>query len=149
MTDGTRWEHVEQPILEALAAGDGVSMSDQELHAATGIDDADLMRSLRSLKEDDYIDAVLVQPDQADYPVRAAGVRLLPKGLRQAGLWPAEDFASAFMAALESAIGEETDPQRRSNLERLLNAAKTVGNMTLSAAIANAIGIGRSHLGLG
>ena len=76
-------------------------------------------------------------------------MRLLPKGLRQAGLWPAEDLSSAFFAALERAIGEETDPQRRSSLERVLIAARTVGNMTLSAVIANAIGIGRSHLGIG
>ncbi len=124
-------------------------MSDQELQAATGIEEPLLMRALRSLREDGYIDAVLVEPDQADYPVRALRVRLLPKGLRQAGLWPAEDLASAFISALERAIGEEDDPQRRSGLERVPAAAKTVGNMTLNAVIANAIGVGRSHLGLG
>jgi hypothetical protein len=149
VTDGMRWERVEQTILEALAVGDGTSMGDQELQEATGLDVPPLMHALRSLKEDGYIDAALIQPDQADYPVRAASVRLLPKGLRQAGLWPAEDLSSAFCAALERAIGEEADPQRRSSLERVLIAARTVGNMTLSAVIANAIGIGRSHLGLG
>jgi hypothetical protein len=35
------------------------------------------------------------------------------------------------------------------SLERVLTAARTVGDMTLSAVIANAVGIGRSHLGLG
>ena len=65
------------------------------------------------------------------------------------GLWPAEDLSSAFFAALERAISEEADPQKRSSLERVLIAARTVGNMTLSAVIANAVGIGRSHLGLG
>jgi DNA-binding MarR family transcriptional regulator len=149
VTDGRRWERVEQRILEALAAGDGTSMGDQELQEATGLDVPPLMHALRSLKEDGYIDAVLVQPGQADYPVRAASVRLLPKGLRQAGLWPAEDLSAAFCAALERAIGEEADPQKRSSLERVLIAARTVGNMTLSAVIANAVGIGRSHLGLG
>jgi DNA-binding MarR family transcriptional regulator len=143
------WERVEQPILEALAVGDGTAMGDQQLQDATGLDPPALMRALRSLKEDGYIEAVLVQPDQADYPVRAASVRLLPKGLRQAGLWPAEDLASAFFAALERAIDEEADPQRRSSLERVLNAARTVGKMTLSAVIANAVGVGRSHLGVG
>ena len=124
-------------------------MSDKELRAATGINEPTLMRALRSLKEDGYIHAVLVQPDESDYPVRAAEVRLLPKGLRQAGLWPAEDLALAFFAELERAIGAELDPERKSNLERVLGAAKTLGNMTLSAVIANAIGVARTHLGLG
>lgn len=149
MADGTRWQRVEQPILDALAAGDGSSMSDVDIRAATGLDEVILLRALRNLKEDAFIDAVLVQVDQADYPVRAANVRLLPKGLRQAGLWPAEELGSAFVAALEQAIAEEADPVKRSNLERVLGAAKTVGNMTLSAVIANAVGVAKAHLGIG
>ena len=107
------------------------------------------MRALRSLMEDDYIAGVLMQVDQEDYPIAADGIRLRPKGLRQANLWPREDLGAAFVAALEKAILEESDEQERSKLEGVLGAVKTLGGMTLSAVIANAVGVARSHLGLG
>jgi hypothetical protein len=141
-----RWQVVEQPILEALASGDGSSMSDEQLVAATGIEMSDLMRALRSLKEDDYIDGVLTEVDQEDYPVRAAGIRLLPKGLRQAGLWPSEDVGAAFIMALEKAIRDEPNEQERSKLQRARDALKAVGNTTLNTAIATAMGIGAEKL---
>jgi DNA-binding MarR family transcriptional regulator len=141
-----RWQHVEQPILEALAARDGASMSGEQLAEATGVAMPALMRALRSLKEDDYIDGVLTEVDQEDYPVRATGIRLLPKGLRQAGLWPSEDAAVAFIAALENAIRDEPDEQQRSKLQRARDALKAVGTTTLNTAITTAMGIGAEKL---
>jgi hypothetical protein len=148
MTLEQRWEHVEQPILETLAAGDGSSMSGDELAAATGIDKPDLMRALRSLKEDDYIEGALMDVGEADYPIEADGIRLRPKGLRQAGRWPKDDPAAAFVAALETAIRDEPDEQERSKLQRALDAAKALGGTTLNTLIGTAIGIGASRLGL-
>jgi hypothetical protein len=149
MSAAEHWWRVEQPILQALAAGDGAAMSGQQLVIATGIEEPILMRALRSLMEDDYIAGVLMQVDQEDYPIAADGIRLRPKGLRQANLWPREDLGAAFVAALEKAILEESDEQERSKLEGVLGAVKTLGGMTLSAVIANAVGVARSHLGLG
>jgi hypothetical protein len=149
MSAAEHWGRIEQPILQALAAGDGVAMSGQQLAIATGIEEPVLMRALRSLMEDDFIAGVLMQVDQEDYPIAADGIRLRPKGLRQADIWPREDLGAAFVAALEKAILEESDEQERSKLEGVLGAVKRLGGMTLSAVIANAVGVARSHLGLG
>ncbi len=89
-----------------------------------------------------------MEADQEDYPVRAANLRLLPKGLRQAGLWPNADPATAFLAALEAAIRDEPDEQERSRLQRMLDATKGLRSTTLNAFIGTAIGVGASHLGL-
>jgi hypothetical protein len=78
MSAAEHWGRVEQPILQALAAGDGAAMSGQQL-----------------------------------------------------------------------VIAEESDERERSKLEGVLGAVKTLGGMTLSAVIANAVGVARSHLGLG
>ncbi len=143
-----RWPRVEQPILDALASGDGSDMSDEQVEAATGIEHTVVTRALRDLKEAEYINCVLVEADQVDYPLRAAGIRLLPKGLRQAGLWPTDDFGAAFVAALEKAIEHEPDEEERTKLRGAITAVKAVGGMALNAAIANAVGIGKAHLGL-
>jgi hypothetical protein len=148
MTLQQRWEHVEQPILEALAGGDGSSMSSSQLVEATGIETPVLMRALRSLKEADYISAVLLTADEADYPLAADSVRLLERGLRQTRLWPNEDWSAALVAELEKAIQDEADEHERTKLDGVLGAVKTAAGMTLNAVIANAVGIGRVHLGL-
>jgi DNA-binding Lrp family transcriptional regulator len=143
-----RWTSVDQLILNTLAAGDGSDMTDHELEAATGIERVTLLRALRDLKQAGYIEAVLVEVDQEDYPVRAAGIRLLPKGLQQTGVWPPDELAAAFLAALEKAIAQETDDEERTKLQAMLDAAKMVGVMALGATIGNAIGYFRGKLGL-
>lgn len=148
MTVEQRWPRVEQPILDALAAGDGSSsMRGDEIERVTGLDHVEVMHALRSLKEDDYIDALLVEADQEAYPIMASGVRLRPKGLRKAGLWPAsDDLGEAFLAALEKAINDEPEGEERTRLERVLGAAQAVGKVALSAAVAQAVGIGIGHM---
>lgn len=145
---GRRWDRVEQPILEALAAGDGSAMHGRKLEAATGIERPLLMRGLRSLKDDDYIDASLMSVGELDDPIEADNIRLRPKGLRHTGLWPSEDLSTALVAALENAIRDEADEQERTKLEAVRGTVKTAAGMTLNAVIANAVGIGRAHLGL-
>ena len=151
MTDGMRWERVEQTILEALAVGNSTSMGDQELQEATGLDVSPPMHALRNLKEDGYIDAVLVQPGQADYPMRDCGRTFAAEGSAPSRAFAGfEGLSSAFFAALERAVGEEAGSSKAIEPgTRVCHRSKDdVGNMTLSAVIANAIGIGRSHLGL-
>jgi hypothetical protein len=143
-----RWPTVEQPILDALVAAGGRDVTGEELEAATGIEHVLLLRALRDLKEARYIDAVLVEVDQEDHPVRAVGIRLLEKGLQRSGLWPADDLAAAFLAALERLIEEESDDEERTKLQALRDAATTVGGMALGAVIANAIAYLRGRLGL-
>lgn len=140
------WERVEQQILEALARGDRGSMSGNQLRALTGLETPVLMEALRSLVEDGYVDAQLLTTGEADYPMDAHGVRLLPRGKRQAGLWPREDLAAAVLAAFEQAIREESDEGKRSSMERALAALKGLGAMTLSAVIGQAVAVGVSHL---
>jgi DNA-binding PadR family transcriptional regulator len=140
------WQRLEQPILEALAQGDGRSMSGNQLQAIMELETPMLMRALRSLSEDGYIDAQLLTTGETDYPIDADGIRLLPKGKRQAGLWPREDLAAAFLAAFEQAIRDESDDRKRSNMEKALDALKALGVMTLSAVIGQAVGVGASHL---
>ncbi len=124
-------------------------MNDHELAAMTGIQPQDLMYALRSLREDDFISGSSLEVDQEDYPVAADGIRLRPKGLQQAGLWPTDDLGTAFVAVLDKAIAQEPDEEQRTKLQGVvIAAAKAVGGMALNAAIANAVGIGKAHLGL-
>ena len=81
-------------------------------------------------------------------PAQGGGHPPASKGLRQAGLWPGDDLPAAFVAALENAIEQEPDEAQRTKLQGVITAAKAVGGMALNAAIANAIGIGKTHLGL-
>ena len=147
MTLEERWSRVEQPILEALATNES-AMSGRQLQAATGIELPTVMGALRSLKEDGYIDGVLMRVAEADYPIEADGIRLLPRGLRQTGVWPIEDWAAGFIAALERAIQDEPNRKERTKLERVLEAVKGLGGTTLSAIIATAVGFGAGRLGL-
>lgn len=140
------WDRVEQPILEAVASGDGSDMSDEQLLAATGIERPHLMRALRSLKEADYIAALLVEADEEDYPVRAVGIRLLPKGLQHTGLWR-EDWSTRLVDVLETAIQNETDETERTKLETVRAAVKSGVGTALNAVIARVIDIGMRGLG--
>jgi hypothetical protein len=54
----------------------------------------------------------------------------------------------AFLAALEKAIHDEPDEHERSKLQRARDALKALGGTTLNTAIATAMGVGASHLGL-
>jgi hypothetical protein len=140
------WDYIEQPILDALAAGDGSDMQDEQLQAATRIERVAMLRALRSLKEDEYIAAVLVEVDQEDYPVRAAGIRLLPKGKRHTGLWRA-DWSTRLVEALETAIQNETDETECTKLRTVLAAVKSGVGTALNAVIAHLIDRGMSGMG--
>jgi hypothetical protein len=52
------------------------------------------------------------------------------------------------VAELEKAIQDEADEHERTKLDGVRGAVKTAAGMTLNAVIANAVGIGRVHLGL-
>jgi DNA-binding HxlR family transcriptional regulator len=141
-----RWPHVEQPILNALASGDGGDMTGEELEAATGIEHVVLMRALRDLKEAGYIEARLTMSDP-DYPIRVWGIRLLEMGLRHTGVWPAsDDFGEGLLAALQQLLDKEPDEEERTKLQGAVTALKALGMVALTSAVSQAVGIGIGHI---
>jgi hypothetical protein len=146
MTVEPRWERVERPILEALAAADGRPLTGTELEEATGLETSVLMRSLRSLKEDAYVAGALMTVGEEDYPAAADSIRLTPKGLREVGIWPSTDVAAALIAALEELVANEPDADKRAKGDRAVKALKAFGTIALNAAISQAVGAGVSHL---
>lgn len=55
------------------------------------------------------------------------------KGRRQAGSWPAQDYAAQFLRLLDQAISQE--PENAPKLRRLREAAVGVGGATLSGML--------------
>jgi hypothetical protein len=52
------------------------------------LDEPSLMRGLRALKEDGFIDGALLTAAEADHPIAADGIRLTGRGRREVGAWP-------------------------------------------------------------
>lgn len=134
------WETRELLLLDAIAAADDVPIDAEALaETVDGLEHESLMRVLRSLARADYIEAILVEPDQTDYPVRVANIRLTERGKIAVGAWPSDDAAGErFLRAVELLADRETDPVKRTRLQALRDAAQTLGSSMLSTVLSQA-----------
>jgi hypothetical protein len=132
MADRT-WETREQPILEAVAkaeeSGVRVYLSSQ-IGADIGLTETATSIGFRGLEEDHYLTAG---------PKRFTGgvmmnPRLLGKGRRAVGQWPADPY-DELVTALRDRIAHEDDPEARGRLQRLLEALGDVGQKVATSVL--------------
>lgn len=143
MADRT-WEAREQPILEAVGAaeesGARIYLSSQ-LGADIGLTETTTAIGFRSLEEDGFLTAgpkrlsggVMVNP------------RLLGKGRRAVGQWPADPF-DELVAALRDQIAREDDPETRTRLQHLLDVVGEVGQGVVTSVLTDVL---KRTVGLG
>ncbi len=135
------WEAVAQPVLEATyqawigrgAPADGVLTS----AVADQLQEENLLQTYRTLSllvEGGYLD----QAGALATEHGPAAVSVTAKGLQVVGGWPAttgEAAVGALLTALDRAIDEADEPERRTKLERLREVALDVGQGTLAEVL--------------
>ena len=131
------WETREQPILEALAereaSGVRVYLS-SDVGASIGLTEIDTEIGFLGLEEDRYLTAgpkrlmggVMINP------------RLLGKGRRAVGQWPADPYEE-LLRALRDQIAREADPQTRSRLQGIVEALGEVGQTVLTSVLTDVV----------
>lgn len=134
------WDTRELLLLQAIAEADDVPVDAEELaETVEGLERESLMRVLRGLARADYIEATLVEPDQTDYPIRVANIRLTERGKVAVGTWPSDAAAGeSFLRAVELLVESENDPVKRTRLQALRDAAQTLGASVLSTVLSQA-----------
>jgi hypothetical protein len=100
--------------------------------------------TIASLAQADFLDAHLRQSADGGFAV-AMVVRLKPNGKRAVRQWPSGDPGEALMGAIQRAIETEADPERKSRLRRLMEAAGAAGQDVVTQI---AIGVVKSSAGL-
>lgn len=124
-------------LLEAIADAEdrGVEARADELGEPTGLALGDVQRGVQALYDAEYIDGIVATTQQDIFDL--LNIRLLERGRRAVGQWPAEDQYAALMQVLERQIATSEDPTERTKLERLRDAALGLGE-GMVATILNA-----------
>jgi hypothetical protein len=113
------WTTRELPVLRALVEQFDDIGTDvvriETLPAATGLDEIDVKRALRSLDTADPPYIAGTKLEQLPYPVIISDVT--ERARRAVGQWPASDVAAdAIVSALSDAAEQESDEKKRSGL---------------------------------
>lgn len=128
------WESRDLPVLiEAVRVVDrGQAATRAALAAATGLDDAEVRRAMRSLAR-----AGLAFPG-ADAPMSGGIIGdVSARAYEIAGLHPdPADRVDRLMDLLDEAIAKSTDPDERTKLQAVKDSAADVSRQTLAAIIA-------------
>ena len=121
------WDTRELPILDAVAVAEeaGKAIGWGNVAETTGIEAEIVRRSLESLLSADYISGMAYHEGGGSFEI--ANIRLTERGRRAVGQWPSGDPFVALTALLEHRIATESDPARRSKLQRFLDAMTDVG----------------------
>lgn len=124
-------------LLEAIADAEdrGVEARADELGEPTGLALDNVQRGLQALYDADYIDGIVATTQQDIFDL--LNIRLLDRGRRAVGQWPAEDQYTALMQVLDRQIASSGDPAEKTKLERLRDAAIGLGE-GMVATILNA-----------
>jgi len=119
------WSNREQMILDAVVRiSDSRDPSSEEIVEATGLTDRAVQSGLRNLFDADYLTGDDVSSNNLGYQLQ--GIRLLEKGLRSTGIWPADPY-DEFVRIVQAAIMKQANPVERGKLERLLESLSSVG----------------------
>jgi hypothetical protein len=115
--------------METWTTRETFSVRIETLPAATGLDESDVQRALRSLSTANppYLVGIAAQ---LTYPMIITEVT--ERARRAVGQWPASDQAAdVFLAALTEAAEQEADEEKRSVLRRVATALGGVGKDVL------------------
>ena len=117
--------------------GEFALVTSQTVAGAMGREHADVIRTMSELHSADYI-AGETSIDQRTGEIVLEAVHVREKGLQQVAGWPGpadQGAASRLLAELERAIEQADSPEQRTKLERLREAASTVGSRTLAEVL--------------
>ena len=135
------WRTREVPILEATAQ---LTVEHQwvrhssEIASATGLTDEEVALGIARLAEAEYVH----YGSQLHHPGGGrsyTGVGLLERGLREVGVWPNEDVGSTFVTVMDERIELASDPEQRSRLKSLRDAALGVGQEIVAGVLTEAV----------
>jgi hypothetical protein len=129
------WERRELPLLLATARAEGTRADarTESLADATGLSAQDASLGLRALFDADYLTGDNASSNDGP-SFDLLDVRLLEKGRRAVGQWPADASAILF-GILAERIVEATDPVEKSRLEQLRAAALGVSREVLVSVL--------------
>jgi hypothetical protein len=130
------WSTVEEPILEAIKSLEADDPGTDEIIGATGLSKGEVQTGLRRLLQADYITGIDVTTMSSGFEL--IRIQLLERGLRITGEWPADAY-DEFVAAVQDAIAKEPNPDERTKLERLRDAAAGVGRDVATTLIVDAL----------
>jgi hypothetical protein len=123
------WTKVEAPILTAIAdwrpkpGRPGPTSSD--IIETTGLDADAITTALDRLKAAQYVTGSRL--NGAGGAVLFVNLHLCERGLRAAGVWPADDPFEDLVRVLNDQIAHEHDADRAGRLRRLLSAVVEAG----------------------
>ncbi|MYA85229.1 MAG: hypothetical protein F4Y12_06550 [Acidimicrobiaceae bacterium] len=145
------WDDIAMPILRTLQemeveqGGNPFGADVSQIEERLGIDIAEVGPQLDSLEHDEFIS--VEGRDGASYrPFRQIGVKLLPKGRRALGEWPAdpmETLAAALARRLEQASAAANNEERsrlKALAEKVRDAGPTIGLTLAVEALRAAFG---------
>lgn len=129
------WEEREQRLLEAIATAEeeGREARADELDSPTGLSPQQVQQGLRALYDAGYVDGIDVTAQGDTFDL--LNIRLLERGRRAVGQWPSEDQYAALLEVLETQIAASQDPEQRTKLERLRDAAIGLGQGMLATVL--------------
>jgi hypothetical protein len=111
----------------------------ETLPAATGLDETDVKKALRSLDTANPPYITGTTPAELSYPVIISGVT--ERARRAVGQWPASDLATdAIVAALSDAAEQEPDEEKRSGLRHAADFLGGAGKEVLYRVITQVSG---------
>jgi len=141
------WETVARPVLEAVyaawrargAPADGVIASSVARAVGDGDDNGrQTRRAVALLVQEGYLDAAgSMVVDNAPAAIIVTG-----RGMQVVGGWPtttAEAATYALLVALDRAIEETTEPERKTKLQRFREVALDLGQGTLTEVLARVV----------
>lgn len=132
------WESRELPLLAAVARAEqtGTPADTHSLANDTRLTTRDASMGLRALYDAEYltgIDATTMSGPSFDL----LDVRLLERGRRAVGQWPADDLRQVLLAILEQRISSTADPEERSRLERFREGVIGVGTEVVTSLLSS------------
>ena len=113
------------------------SLQTSDIADALGLDPKVVGRAGTRLKEDGYV--------KGGEAMGAGVIRFFDvtaKGRREVGQWPSPDAVDRLISALERAIDDASDDDKRSRLRRLAESVKDAPREVVTSILAAAIGSG-------
>jgi hypothetical protein len=129
------WEDREIPILDAIAQAEegGAAPDFDDLVEATGLDSQTIQQGVQALHDAEYVTGL--DSSAGGIGFRLIEMRLLERGKRQTGQWPAEDNFEDFVRLLKQRIEEADDPETKRGLQRVLETVTGVGSNVLAGVL--------------
>lgn len=130
------WTERERLILEAVREAEeaGENMASAASKAVPDLPFPLYARTIESLVEAGYLGAIVKRRGDGE-PYLALVQRLLPEGRRAVGQWPGSDPAVELERVLTDVLDRESDPDRRTRIERLKTAVSDSGKDVITGVL--------------